>query len=120
MRDRPSGQELTALAHATGGEEALVARCWAIAEREAGLGDVGFEYCRALLKTRYGEASDRALLLRLAAEISAGAFDKPGPTRDWLTRMLREITQQKLRESNPEFLAANGLNGAPARPVKQP
>lgn len=102
-----------ALARAEGGEKALVARCKAIAEREAQWGEAGFDACRALLRMRYGEASDCVLLMRLTAEIGAGAFDEPGPTRDWLTRVLWEITRQKLRESNPEFLAANGLNEAP-------
>ena len=108
MHDLPSGNALARLAREIGGEDALVARCLAIAERERELGDIGFAACRAALAARYGAGDDRELFMRLAADVRAGKFDAPGEERDWAQRDLREITLEKLRANNPEFLAASG------------
>lgn len=45
----------------------------------------------------------------LAARIRAGAYDEPGSTREAVRRHLLESTVDKLRESNPRLLAAEGL-----------
>jgi len=110
MRDLPRGDELATLARELGAAAALAERCRAIAAREQSFGEAGFAPTRAELKARYGEHEDRALLARLSAEIGQGAFDVEGEARDWALRVLIAITRQKLRESNPEFLAANGLD----------
>jgi hypothetical protein len=110
MRDLPRGDELAILARELSGAAALVERCRAIAARERSFGEAGFATARAELKARYGEHEDRVLLARLAAEIGQGGFDAPGVARDWALRILFAITRQKLRESNPEFLAAHGLD----------
>jgi len=110
MRDRPNGEELARLARELGGEAALVARCLAIAERERGLGAAAFAECRAALAERYGESGDRELLSQLAAEVRAGANDRE------VLAILWAITVQKLRDSNPEFLAASELARGSAFP----
>ena len=107
MRDRPSGIELVTLADGIGDEDALAARCRAIAAREAAAGDAAFASIRAALRARYGVREDGALLTDLASEIAAGVFDAEGAARDWARDVLWAITRQKLRESNPEFLKAN-------------
>lgn len=104
MHDRPSGAELAALAQALGADDALARRCHAIAAREAAEGDAAFAECRAALIARYGAADDRVLLARLAADIGAGALDEATAGRDELAALLRAITQQKLRASNPDYL----------------
>ncbi len=109
MQDRPSGEELALLVREAGGEEPLVARCLAIAEREAQGGAAGFAACRAALVARYGEADDRVLLARLAAAIGAGIFDAPGKEREAVRDLLVAITVQKLRATAPDLLAAYGL-----------
>jgi len=101
---------LAILARELSGAAALVERCHAIAAREQRLGEAGFAPARAELRARYGAHEDRALLAHLSAEIEGGAFDAAGEARDWALRILFAITRQKLRESNPEFLAANGLD----------
>jgi uncharacterized protein DUF6285 len=106
MRDRPSGRELAALAEARGAEDALAARCQAIAAREREAGDEAFAACRAALTARYGAGEDAALLARLAAEIRAGALDDDSADRVALAALLRAITAQKLRESNPGYDSA--------------
>lgn len=118
MRDRPDGATLLALAReasAEGGDAELVARAVAIAEREGAAGLAPFEMCRAALAARYGDADIASLLRRFSDEIRAGAFDEPGPARDEARRLLWAITAQKLRESNPDYLAAavhvSGLTG---------
>jgi hypothetical protein len=109
MRDRPDGPTLAALARnasARGVDGDLVARALAIAEREASAGQAPFEECRATLAQWYGEGDIETLLQRFADDICAGVFDTAGPTRDMALRLLWTATQQKLRESNPEYLAA--------------
>ncbi len=105
MRDRPSGEELAALARAIGGDDALARRCAAIAAREQAAGEGAFASARARLGARYGAADDCTLLARLAAEIRAGVFDPAGTARDWACGVMGEITRQKLCASNPAFLA---------------
>lgn len=104
MHDRPSGAELVALAQALGASDALARRCHAIAAREAAHGDEAFAACRAALTVRYGAAEDRVLLERLAADIRGGALDEASAERDALAALLRAITRQKLRASNPDYL----------------
>lgn len=121
MRDRPDAEilltlarqaldELPALAPAAQREEAaLIERCLAVAEREFSYGATGFAECRTMLAALYGEDWQEGLLARLAADIAAGAFDGPGHQRAALCRLLWRMTVQKLRESNPDWLAVNGL-----------
>ncbi|HEV8015079.1 MAG TPA: DUF6285 domain-containing protein [Stellaceae bacterium] len=104
MRDRPSGEELAALAEALGAPGALAARCRAIFVREREAGEGAFAASRAALTARYGTGEDAALLARLAADIRAGALDEASPERAGLAALLRAITAQKLRESNPDYL----------------
>ncbi|HEY3919649.1 MAG TPA: DUF6285 domain-containing protein [Stellaceae bacterium] len=103
MRDRPSGAELAALAEALGEEGPLAARCRAVQAREHDAGDA-FAACRAALVARYGAGEDRFLLERLAADIRGGALDDGSADREALSALLRAITRQKLRESNPDYL----------------
>ena len=121
MRDRPDAEILLALTRQTLEELAalepaarreaagLIERCLAIVERELSYGASGFAECRMMLAALYGENWQEGLLARLAADIASGAFDAPGSRRDALYRLLWRITMQKLRESNPDCLAANGL-----------
>jgi hypothetical protein len=109
MRDRPDGPTLAALAGealARDEDRDLVARALAIAEREAVTGTEPLAACRAALAKRYGEGDIEALLQRFADDIRAGVFDALGPPRDAARRLLWAMTLQKLRESNPEYLAA--------------
>lgn len=106
MRDRPDGPTLRALAQEFAGDAELVERALAIAARE-GASDADFAACRAALAARYGDANDSTLLLCLAAEIRSGAFDRPGPARDAVRRLLWALTRAKLAESNPDYLAAS-------------
>jgi Domain of unknown function (DUF6285) len=105
MRDRPSGVELAALADALGTGDAPAARCYAIAAREAEAGDDAFAACRAVLTARYGAGDDKTQLARLAGEIRAGVLDEGSAERATLAALLGAITRQKLRESNPDYLA---------------
>ncbi len=107
LRDRPSGVELSMLAREIGGGDPLAARCAEIASREREGEAAAFATCRARLAARYEAADDRTLLARFADDIRAGAFDAAGAARDWARAVMTDITVQKLRESNPEFLAAN-------------
>jgi hypothetical protein len=120
MRDLPDAGSLVNLARqaldalpalspaAQREEVALIARCLAIAERELAFGTAAFADCRMMLAALYGAEWQEELLARLAADIAAGAFDRPGSRRDALHRLLWRITVQKLGESNPEYLACNG------------
>jgi hypothetical protein len=107
MRDRPDGPTLVEFALAArDADRELVARALAIAQREALAGQAPLEECRGALLQRYGEGDVAALLHRFADDIRAGVFDAPGPARDAALRLLWAMTLQKLKESNPEYLAA--------------
>lgn len=131
MRDRPDGAALLDFACAAllrdlapllpaerQREAALIARAMAIAAREAAAGDAPLRACRAALAALHGEGDLDTLLRRMAAAIRAGEYDAPGAQREQVKRLLWAITVQKLRESNPDYLAASGVaqlsqNGSP-------
>jgi hypothetical protein len=109
MRDRPDGPTLRALALAAavrGEDEALVTRALAIAAREAAAGEAPLEKCRAALTELYGPGALPSLWQRLAADIRDGRFDAAGRARESVLGLLWSVTLQKLRESNPDHLAA--------------
>jgi hypothetical protein len=111
MRDRPDGPTLRALAEAAraqGEDEALARRALAIAEREAAAGEAPLTECRTALAALYGSGAVSSLLQRLADDIRAGRYDAEGPAREAVLRLLWSMTRQKLREANPEYLAAAG------------
>ena len=130
MRDRPDGAALLDFARAAlrdlapllpaerQREATLIARAMAIAAREAAAGDAPLRACQAALAGLLGEGDLDTLLRRMATAIRAGDYDAPSPRRAQVRRLLWAITIQKLRESNPEYLAASGLdqpsqNGSP-------
>src|SRR5262245_11042196 len=117
MRDLPSGPALLALAREVllselvprlpeevRSDALLVARCMAIAEREAETGISSERELRILC----GASTDPdGLFARFARELRIGAFEN-SPNRELCARaMLWRLTIAKLRQSNPEFLAAN-------------
>ena len=121
MRDRPNGAELLTLARELLLTElaallpedrreqvAAIAQCMTIAERELRFGGAPMAAAHAALAALYGEGDDEVLLRLLAGDIRIGAYDVPSPRREAVRRLLWSITAQKLRESNPDFLAAGG------------
>jgi hypothetical protein len=85
----------------------LVANAMAVAERGA---EVSFVPILAELQSFYGEGTQRDLPRRFASDLRAGAFEgsasRDGPAR----ALLWHLTIVRLRESNPRFLAANGVS----------
>jgi hypothetical protein len=126
MRDLPSGAALVAL-----GREAshdgkrspererelhLLATASAIAEREAAAGDAPALEIAGQLRRFYGgvenvggEVDIGRLLHRLAADLRAGAFEGCAMRGRAANAILWRLTIWKLREGNPQFLAANGF-----------
>lgn len=131
MRDRPDGAALLDFARAAllrdlapllpaerRHEVTLIGRAMAIAAREAVVGDAPLRACQAALAELLGEGDLDTLLRRMAAAIRAGDYDAAGAQRTQVRRLLWAITVQKLRESNPDYLAASGVdqpsqNGSP-------
>lgn len=121
MRDLPAGPELAALAEEWATKldtvpmeeralaRAMIERCRSIAAREAAAGEAALAPVRQMLIELYGAADGAEHLARLASDIRAGKFDAPGPARRRVHALLRALTQQKLREANPRFLAAHGI-----------
>jgi hypothetical protein len=121
MRDLPSGAALLALARdvlmgeliALLPEECrpdalLVAKCIAIAAREA---EAPAEEGRAILREielLCGQGVDA--LRRFAYDLRIGAFESSEPHDRAARAVLWRLTVAKLRQSNPEFLAANGFD----------
>jgi hypothetical protein len=119
MRNLPSGLALLALARDVLLNELmpllpeerrpdarLVAKCMAIAEREAETGASPEHELRLL----YSATTDTdGLLARFARDLRIGAFEN-SPDREVCARaILWQLTVVELRRSNPEFLAANGF-----------
>ncbi|HXP30058.1 MAG TPA: DUF6285 domain-containing protein [Stellaceae bacterium] len=118
--DPPSAAELLALVRAAWERDfaslpaeqrqqqaALIVRCLAIGERtlrSAGSAAV-IEHG---LAQHFGMTAPEQRLERLAAAIRAGAYDRPGPAREGILRLLWAITLRKLALSNPAFTVGIG------------
>jgi Domain of unknown function (DUF6285) len=121
MRDLPSGAALLALARDVlmnelmpqlpqecRAEALLVARCMAIAKREA---EAPAEEGRAILREielLCGQGVDA--LRRFAYDLRVGAFESSESLGRAARAVLWRLVVAKLRQSNPEFLAANGFD----------
>jgi hypothetical protein len=121
MRDLPSGSALLALARDVLMNELmpqlpqecrpdalLVAKCMAIARREA---EAPAEEERAILREielLCGQGADASR--RFAYDLRVGAFKSSEPFDRAARAVLWRLTVAKLRRCNPEFLAANGFD----------
>ena len=119
MHDLPSGAALLALGRDVLVRELapllpeerrpdalLVARCMAIAEHEAAAEEAPLCGLRSL----YGSDEEPAeLLRRFARDLRIGAFEDREPAERAARALLWRLTVARLRRSNPQFLAANGL-----------
>ena len=86
----------------------LVARCMAVAQREA---EAPAEEGRAILREielLCGQGLDA--WRRFAHDLRVGAFESSEPHDRAARAILWRLTVAKLRRSNPEFLAANGFD----------
>jgi Domain of unknown function (DUF6285) len=122
MRDLPKSIDLLALARELLLDELtpllpperrrdahLIATTMAIASREA-KGEGWQDEITEQLANFYGDRS--ASLARFAADLRNGAFET-SPSRAAAARaILWRLTIEKLREGNPQFLAANGFRKA--------
>jgi len=120
MSDLPSGVALLALARDVLTSELMpllpeehhpdalrVARCMAIAQREAETAETPEHEFRDL----YGAGTDTDQpLRRFARELRIGAFENSRDREVGARAILWRLTVAKLRRSNPEFLAANGFD----------
>jgi hypothetical protein len=119
MRDLPTGLDLMALARrllldeilpllpeARQPDLRLAATSMAIAAREATNGDGPLREIEELLATLYGEP---AQLARFAADLRTGAFETSESRQHAARAILWRLTVLKLREGNPQFLAAHGI-----------
>ncbi len=122
MRDLPSGLDLLELGRALligellplvpelrQRELHLVATAIAIAAREALAGDGPASEILAQLAEFCGSMPGDALLPRFAADLRNGAFETSGPRERAARAILWRMTITRLREGNPQFLAANGF-----------
>ncbi|HEX3538156.1 MAG TPA: DUF6285 domain-containing protein [Stellaceae bacterium] len=132
MRDLPPTSDLLDLAHRVSAEDLsppererhahLAATARTIAAREAAAGEgwqqeieqelAGFYGTRASRPQKRGPEArgpNTSLLARLAADLRNGAFETT-PSRERAARaILWRLVLAKLREANPQFLAANGF-----------
>jgi hypothetical protein len=130
MRDLPASLDLLALARELLIDELLpllppererdahlIATAMAIASREAKGGTGWQTVLRGTLRGFYaeggpGDGEGGDILARFAADLRNGAFET-SPSRAAAARViLWRLTIEKLREGNPQFLAANGFRGA--------
>ena len=122
MRDLPTGLDLVVLARRLLLEEILplvpeerrpdlhlAATSMAIAVREAANGDGPLREIRDLLIELYGEAAPHDLLARFAGDLRKGEFETSGSRERAARAILWRLTILKLREGNPQFLAAHGI-----------
>jgi Domain of unknown function (DUF6285) len=123
MRERPDAAVLLALAEELEAaaphlpperrvDPALLARARAIWARERDAGDAPKAACHGALVGLYGAGEFGALFARLTREIRAGTYDAPGAEREAVLEILWAVTQQKLRESNPDYLATAAFASA--------
>jgi len=125
MRDLPATRDLLALAHELLLDELapllpaerrrdahLVATVMGMVAREAAGEGWPEAVARALAAFYSAGEGQTPLLRRLAADLRNGAFET-SPSREAAARaILWRLTSEKLREGNPQFLAANGLGNA--------
>lgn len=118
MRDRPTGPELLHIAEKTKAvgryAELMIANAGRIAARQADFGDAPesqeLDSLAALLGvSAAGRGADvHAALVRLygglSDDIRAGRLDPGSPAHEAAYRHLLEVTEQKVRESNPKAL----------------
>jgi len=132
MQDRPTPQELLCYARKVLLDSVLsaapddkrieilmVASAMDMAARAAARGEAPLRAELAALRRIHGadecegeglQAAVLCLNRQLIAEIRAGAFDAPGSRRAQVRAHLFEIVCDKLRESKPKLLEAEGLS----------
>jgi hypothetical protein len=123
MRDLPASLDLLALARELllgellpllpperERDAHLIASAMAIASREAQAGSGWQTVLRGTLRGFYADdVPGGDALARFAADLRNGAFET-SPSRATAARaILWRLTIEKLREGNPQFLAANGI-----------
>ena len=89
-------------------EARLIATAMAIAEREAVAGGGWTDDILQQLADLYGGPRE-GLLRRLTADLRTGAFESCAARAAAVRAILWRLTIAKLREGNPQFLAANGF-----------
>jgi hypothetical protein len=124
MRDLPTGLDLLELGRrlllddiaplvpeARQRDLHLVATAIAITAREAAAGQRPVREIAALLENFYGaDPADPMLLLkRLAADLRTGEFETSESRAQAARAILWRLTIAKLREGNPQFLAAHRI-----------
>ena len=95
----------------------LVATAIAIARREAMAGEAPTRDILGRLAEFYGggrdaRGPDDGLIRRFALDLRNGAFETYPSQERTARAILWRLTIARLREANPQFLAANGLGGA--------
>jgi hypothetical protein len=85
-------------------EATLIARCLAIGERTLRSAGSAAAIEQSLAE-HFAATAPEQRLERLAAAIRAGTYDRPGPAREGILRLLWAITLRKLALSNPAFAA---------------
>jgi Domain of unknown function (DUF6285) len=102
-------------------EVLMIANALAIARRMAGAGELALRSELRGLETIYRLAPEadlhgpalvtklHELKTRLARDIRGGAFDRSGIERDAVAAQLWNVTVEKLRETRPKMLKAEGI-----------
>lgn len=107
--ERERHAHLTATAEAIAAREAEAGQGW---QREIVRELAEFYGTRASRPQKSGPAAggpNTALLARLAADLRNGAFETSPSRESALRAILWRLVLAKLRESNPQFVAANGF-----------
>jgi len=88
-------------------EALMIANAIAIAARQMTAGDEPFANEASELRDILGSKGDlKDLNHELARRLRAGAFGPGTPDRDRIYDILWQATEQKVRESNPKYLAS--------------
>jgi aminoglycoside phosphotransferase (APT) family kinase protein len=132
MRDLPSGRELAELGRRLLIEDVLpllpperhrdlhfVATAIAIADREASAGQSPTHDILDRLAGFYDDPKQagQGLLRRFALDLRNGAFETCPSQESAARAILWRLTIARLREANPQFLAANGFDLTELRPI---
>jgi len=120
MRNQPDGAGLLEIARETlrgdlidalpadkRYEALMIANAMAIAARQIAAGDTPFTSEKARLQELLDAEGDLTELNReLARRLRVGDFAPGTPNRDRIYDILWQATEQKVRESNPKYLAS--------------